>query len=201
MTGPATTYGRRIPAGTELHRIHRDRTGSVAFFDTHPERGRFNLVGVAGRGTCYLAMEPLGSYVETLGRILSRPVGDIEARRYSVVTLDRDIELFDLTMSEARSAYVADGLDLTATVGAGDSYELPQRLALLTHDDGYDGILYTARHDNSHSLECVAFFGPAGANDNVFNTTKTDHVPQHLIDLARQVFGITILPNPPNTDW
>lgn len=187
-----------IAAGTELHRIHGTRPGSVAFFDTSPH-GRFNLTDVAHRGTCYLALDPLGAYVETLGRILTRSVSDIAGRRHSVVTIGRDLHLFDMTRSEARSAYVNDGLDLTATIGAGDSYDAPQRLARLAHEDDYDGILCTARHDPGHEHLALALFGPAGPNDTdvVFATCKTDTITDDLVDAGRTTFGIAVFPDPP----
>lgn len=199
MSAPPDVYGRRIAAGTELHRIHSTLAGSAAFFDADRVRGRFNLVGVTDRGTCYLALDPLGAYVETLGRILTRSISDIARRRHTVVTLERDLQLFDLTRSEARSAYRSDGLDLTATIGAGDSYDTPQRLARLTHDDGYDGIVYTARHDPGHRYESVALFGPAGPHESdvVFASAKTSEIAADLILTGTRTFGIVILPDPP----
>lgn len=103
----------------------------------------------------------LGAYVETLGRVLTRSASDVARRRHSVVTLDRDLRLFDLTRSEARSAYRRENLDLTATIGAGDDYGTPQRLAALTYRDGFDGILYHARHDPGHRHDSIALFGSA----------------------------------------
>lgn len=199
MSTPWAKHGRGVAAGTELHRIHSTLPGSVAFFDTDRVRGRFNLVDVTDRGTCYLALDPLGAYVETLGRILTRPISDIARRRHSVVTVGRNLHLFDLTRSEARGAYRSEGLDLTATIAAGDSYDTPQRLARLTHDDGYDGIVYTARHDPGHRREAVALFGPAGPNDSdvVFASSKTSEISADLISAGTYTFGIVILPDPP----
>lgn len=189
------THVHAVAGGTALHRIHRARAGFVAFFDTS-EHGRFNLVDVAERGTCYLALHGLGAYVETLGRILTRPRSDLDDRRHSTITVNRDLRLFDLTRSNARSAYRHVGLDLTATIAAGNDYTTPQRLARVTHDDGYDGIFYTARHDPAHTLHSVALFGPAGTNDTdtVFATCKTDTIGDDLIDAARATFGIVVLP-------
>lgn len=186
---------RVVAADTAMHRIHRSRPGSVAFFDTS-EHGRFNLVDVAERDTCYLALDALGAYVETLGRILTRPRSDLDDRRHITVSVDRDLRLFNLTRSHARATYREIGLDLTATVGAGDDYSLPQRLARVVHEDGYDGIFYTARHDPAHSLRSVALFGPAGANDTdaVFASCKTDIIGDDLVDDARSTFGIVVLP-------
>lgn len=198
MTGADDPSHRRIiDAGTVLHRIHRDRPGSIAFFDTSVH-GRFNLTDIADRGTCYLTIDALGAYVETLGRILTRPQLDVDERRHSAVTIDRALHLFDLTRPTARSAYRSAGLDLTATIAAGDSYDRPPKLARLAHEDGYDGIHYTARHDPGHGLGCIALFGPAGPNDTitVFSTCKTDVIDDDLIESGRSTFGIEILPTP-----
>lgn len=198
MTEPhPAQHDRVIKAGTRLHRIHSTRQGSLAYFDTTSD-GRFNLTDVAGRGTCYLAFDPLGAYVETLGRILTRPRSDVHRRRHSVVTVGRDLNLFDLTQSASRNAYQAEGLDLTATIGAGDSYTNPQRLARLIHDDHFDGIVFTARHDPGHTLSCIALFGPSGPNDTerVFDTCKTAEISDELIEAGRTTFGIEILPEP-----
>lgn len=150
------------------------------------------------RGTCYLALDPLGAYIETLGRILTRSRDDINARRHSTVAVGRDLRLFDLTRSEARAAYRSAGLDLTATIGAGDDYDAPQRLARLVHDDDYDGILYTARHDPGHTHRSIALFGPAGPNDTdaIFDFCETDTIGNDLIEAGRATFGIVVLPYP-----
>lgn len=191
-------FARKVAPGTNLYRVHRRRSGSVAFFDisTH---GRFNLTDLVGRGTCYLALEPLGAYLETLGRVLTRSRTDLADREYSVVTLDRVLSLFDLTRSDVRSAYRSEGLDLTATISGGDDYSDSQRLSRLAHDDGYDGIVYKARHDPGCQYESVALFGPAGSNEHnaVFATCATTAIPEELVKAGTDTFGIVVLPDPP----
>lgn len=191
-------FVRRLDAGTELHRIHGLRPGSTAFFDSSPH-GRFNLTDVPGRGTCYLALDALGAYVETLGRVLTRSASDIARRRHSVITVDRDLRLFGLTRSEARSAYRHENLDLTATIAAGDDYATPQRLAALTYRDGYDGILYRARHDPGHRHDSIALFGPAGPNETVtvFATCNTAEIGKGVVAAGTRTFGIVVLPDYP----
>jgi hypothetical protein len=198
VTADDDRFVRLLVAGTELHRIHGLRPGSAAFFDTSPH-GRFNLTDTPGQGTCYLALDALGAYVETLGRVLTRSVSDIARRRHSVVTLDRVLRLFDLTRSEARSAYRHENLDLTATIGAGDDYGTPQRLAALTYRDGYDGILYRARHDPGHRHESIALFGPAGPNetDTVFAICNTAEIGLGIVAAGTRTFGIVVLPEHP----
>ena len=198
MTADDDRFVRLLDAGTELHRIHGLRPGSVAFFDSSPH-GRFNLTDVPGQGTCYLALDALGAYVETLGRVLTRYASDITRRRHSVVSFGRDLRLFDLTRSEARSAYQHENLDLTATIGAGDDYGTPQRLAALTYLDGYDGILYRARHDPGHRHDSIALFGPAGPNETaaVFATCNTAEIASSIVADGTRTFGIVVLPDYP----
>ena len=72
MTEPATAgHDCIVAAGSPLHRIHRDRPGAIAWFDKSAH-GRFNLTDVPDGGTCLLALDPLGAYIETLGPILTR---------------------------------------------------------------------------------------------------------------------------------
>lgn len=116
----------------------------------------------------------------------------------SLESVNRDLRLFDLTRSGARAAYWSAGLDLTATIGAGDDYAVPQRLARLVHDDDYDGILYTARHDPGHTDRNMALFGPAGLNDTdaMFDFCGTEAIGDALIEAGRATFGIVVLHYP-----
>jgi|GEM_PF-2394706 len=64
MTEPATAgHDCIVAAGTPLHRIHRNRPGAIAWFDTSAH-GRFNLTDIPEGGTCCLALDPLGAYIE-----------------------------------------------------------------------------------------------------------------------------------------
>ena len=53
-----------LPTTRALYRIHRQDRGPW-YFDNGPT-GRFNLSGAFG--TCYLALVPEGTFLETLGR-------------------------------------------------------------------------------------------------------------------------------------
>jgi len=119
------------------------------------------------------------------------------------------LRLIDPTRSEARAAYRSAGLDLTATIGAGDDYAgddyagddyaAPQRLARLVHDDDYDGMLYTARHDPGHTHRSIALFGPAGPNDTdaVFDFCETRPLATASSKLDERRSGSSCFAAPP----
>ncbi|MBV9170509.1 MAG: RES domain-containing protein [Chloroflexi bacterium] len=53
-----------LPTSRELYRVHRRDRGAWYFDSSYS--GRFNLSGKFG--TCYLALQPEGAFLETLGR-------------------------------------------------------------------------------------------------------------------------------------
>ena len=167
-----------------LWRIH---AGDVApwFFDTGPE-GRFNLPDT---GTCYLAEEPIGAFVEKFGRLL-RPGGAIpgslvDTQRLSSLRRPR-ARVVDLT--DARVLGLAG---LTAEIHATTDYGLTQSWATALRDAGYGGIRYKARHDPRGQLISIAFFGSDKPPRTAAETTA---VPIDLIHEASTTFAITVLP-------
>lgn len=167
-----------------LWRIHA-ADAAPWFFDTGPE-GRFNLPDA---GTCYLAEEPLGAFVEKFGRLL-RPGGVIpeslvDAQRLSSLRPPR-ARVVDLT--DRRVLGLAG---LTAEINTTTDYRLTQAWALAFRDAGYAGIHYKARHDPRGQLVSIALFG----SDKPPRTAeKTTAVPIDLIHEAAAAFAITVLP-------
>lgn len=171
--------------GTEaLWRIHAADV-SHWFFDAGPE-GRFNL---ADLGTCYLAEEPIGAFVEKFGRLL-RPGGVIPEPLVDTQRLSRlrppKTNVVDLT-----DPSVLGLAGLTAEIHATIDYGLTQSWARALRDAGYRGIRYKARHDPRGQLVSVALFGsdkpPRGG-------AKTTGIPVDLIHEASTTFAITVLP-------
>jgi hypothetical protein len=155
------------------------------FFDVGPD-GRFNL---AESGTCYLAQEPIGAFVEKLGRLL-RPGGAIpeplvDTHRLSKLRPPR-ARVVDLT-----DPSVLGLIGLTAEIHSTTDYDLTQGWALALQEAGYDGIRYRARHDPRGQLVSIALFGkgkpPRGA-------ARTTPIPIGLIHEASTTFAITVLP-------
>lgn len=167
-----------------LWRIH---TADVApwFFDIGPD-GRFNL---AESGTCYLAEEPIGAFVEKFGRLL-RPDGVIPEPLVDVQRLSRlrppKAEVVDLT-----DPTVLGLVGLTAEIHSTTDYNLTQGWALAFQEAGYAGIRYKARHDPSGRLVSIALFG---SEKPPRRAAKTTAIPIELIHEASSTFAITVLP-------
>lgn len=171
--------------GTEaLWRIHA-ADASPWFFDTRPD-GRFTL---ADAGTCYLAEEPIGAFVEKFGRLL-RPGGVIPEPLVDTQRLSRlrppKVSVVDLTDSK-----VLGLAGLTAEIHATTDYGLTQNWASALRDAGYAGVRYKARHDPRGQLVSIALFGSAKPPRSAAKTTT---IPVDLIHEASATFAITVLP-------
>jgi len=171
--------------GTEaLWRIHAADV-SPWFFDAGPD-GRFNL---ADRGTCYLAEEPIGAFVEKFGRLL-RPGGVIPEPLVDTQRLSRlrppKVSVVDLT-----DPTVLGLADLTAEIHTTTDYGLTQNWAKALRDAGYAGIRYKARHDPRGQLVSIALFGSVKPPKAA---PKTTTIPVDLIHEASTTFAITVLP-------
>lgn len=176
---PSTKLGTK-----PLGRIH---AADVApwFFDVGPVGG-FNL---AESGTCYLAEEPIGAFVEKFGRLL-RPGGVIPEPMVDAQRLSRlrppNANVVDLT-----DPTVLGLIGLTAEIHSTSDYNLTQGWALALQEAGYDGIRYKARHDPRGQLVSIALFG---SNKPPRSGAKTTAVPVDLIHEASATFAITVLP-------
>lgn len=170
--------------GKPVWRIH---AADVApwFFDVGPD-GRFNL---AESGTCYLAEEPTGAFVEKFGRLL-RPGGVIpeslvNAQRLSSLRPPK-AEVVDLT-----DPTVLGLAGLTAEIHSTTDYDRTQGWALAFQEAGYAGIRYKARHDPRGQLISIALFGASKPPKGKVTTTA---IPVDLIHEASTTFAITALP-------
>lgn len=167
-----------------LWRIH---AADVApwFFDVGPD-GRFNL---AESGTCYLAEEPIGAFVEKFGRLLRPgaviPEPLVDMQRLSGLHAPK-ANLVDLTNPK-----VLGLAGLTAEIHSTTDYDLTQGWALALQEAGYDGIRYKARHDPRGHLVSIALFG---SDKSPRSAAKTTTIPVDLIHEAATTFSITVLP-------
>jgi hypothetical protein len=176
---PTATLGTEV-----VWRIHTAE-GSPWFFDSGPD-GRFNL---RDTGTCYLAEEPIGAFVEKFGRLV-RPGGVIpeslvQSQRLSRVRPPK-VDVVDLT-----NPRVLGLVGLTAQIHMTIDYDLTQGWAKALRDAGYAGIRYKARHDPRGQLVSLALFGPGKAPLDPPSTTP---IPADLIHEASTTFAITVLP-------
>jgi hypothetical protein len=180
------------PRNTPLYRVHY--IGLELHFSTGG--GRFDITDGSGFGTCYIAEEPLGAFVESLGRIKVRTKSDIAERQLSTLKFERDLRLFDVTAR--RNRWVYDGWDLNADIAAGDDYRRSQQFASIVAEEGLDGIYYAARHDPAHSFRSLAIFGTAGGTiESAGVSIKTDNIPEWLVQSASHEFGFQVIDEEP----
>ena len=175
--------GTKLGADT-LWRIHAADV-SPWFFDPGPE-GRFNL---ADAGTCYLAEEPIGAFVEKFGRLL-RPGGVVpeplvDAQRLSGLRPPK-VKVVDFT-----NPRVLGLIGLTAEIHTTTDYGLTQSWAKALGHAGYAGVRYKARHDPRGRLVSIALFG---SGKPPRSAAKTTAIPVDLIHEASTAFAITVLP-------
>lgn len=176
---PGATLGTK-----SLWRIHAADVDPW-FFDVGPD-GRFNL---AESGTCYLAEEPIGAFVEKFGRLL-RPGGAVPQPLVDSQRLSR------LRPPKARIVDLTDpsvlGLaGLTAEIHSTTDYDRTQGWALALQEAGYDGVRYKARHDPRGQLVSIALFGTGKPPRSA---AKTMAIPVDLIHEASSTFAINVLP-------
>jgi hypothetical protein len=176
---PSTKLGTK-----NLWRIH---AADVApwHFDIGPD-GRFNL---AQSGTCYLAEEPIGAFVEKFGRLI-RPGGAIPEPLVDTQRLSR-LRPPKATVVDLTDPTVLGLIGLTAEIHATTDYNLTQGWALAFQEAGYDGIRYKARHDPRGQLVSFALFG---SHKPPRSAAKTTAIPVDLIHEASTTFAIAILP-------
>lgn len=168
-------------ARSALWRIHR-RDRSPWWFASEG-LGRFDLA--RPRGTCYLAEDPLGAFVEVF-----RAPGGVGPRELAAVGLarlrpPRGLRLADTTVARARRFGVT--LELSST----PDYTLTRAWARALADAGFDGVRHRLRHDPSGALLGVALFGAAGEAPWRW-TSRT--IPDDVLTEARRRFGILVLP-------
>jgi hypothetical protein len=176
---PSTKLGAEA-----LWRIHA-ADATPWFFDVGPD-GRFNL---ADAGTCYLAEESIGAFIEKFGRLL-RPGGVIPEPLVDAQRLSRlrppKANVVDLT-----DPTVLGLIGLTAAIHSTTDFNLTQGWALALQEAGYDGIRYKARHDPRGQLVSIALFGSSKPPRSAAETTA---IPVDLIHEASTTFAITVLP-------
>jgi len=184
---PARTWRSRRP----LWRIHRAERG--AWWFSTDGSGRFDPVHVSGLGACYLAQEPLGTFVEVFRtRLELVSDDDVATRRLARIEFDRDLRLADVCSRRALR------FGITAEIGAGGEYDTSQAFACDAARAGFDGIRWWLRHDPRQRLVGIALFGPAGAPPEYAALPRPSprELDEQLLDEAGRKFGYRALPRP-----
>jgi len=184
-------FPRRTLRGERtVHRIHRS-TRTPWWFSSAGD-GRFDPVGAAGMGACYLAEAPLGAWVEVFRKRQLLAEVEIAQRSLLAVALGRDLRLADVASRRALS------FGVTASLGAGERFQDSQTFAAQVLADGFDGVRYLVRHDPAQRLYGLALFSQAGAPDPDDPRWPADDgpVPDGLVRDAERLFGYRVLPTP-----
>ncbi|MGB2954228.1 MAG: RES family NAD+ phosphorylase [Gaiellaceae bacterium] len=178
---PAFDLGRR----QILYRIHRNDVG--AWWFSTDGSGRFDLVD-GERGTCYLALSPVGAFIEVFRTVTVIPEAEVDARSLSSLVAPKRTMLADCTVAPARRVRI------TGAIHTQPDYELPQAWATGFAAAGFGGIRYRVSHDPAQRELGVALFGPAG--DQPFPVKRTEAITAEVIEEARRRFGLVVAPTP-----
>lgn len=165
-----------------LYRIHKSVYGPWWFSSDGPLR--FDLP--FPMGTCYLAEEGIGAFVEAFqdwtGTIA--PEEEISARRMSRLAAPRPMTIADCTNARALA------FGVTAEIHASPDRRLTQVWAAALAQEGFDGIRFFVRHDPAQQRVGIAVFGAAGeVSWPIQATTSITH--DFISDVERQ-FGIRV---------
>lgn len=176
---------RRVTPRRTVWRIHR-RENPPWWFCADLQC-RFDLS--APQGTCYVAEEPLGAFVEVFTDVTLVAEEDIERRRLSAVHVPRTLRLADCTDAASRT------FGCTGEIHTTVDYDLTQRWARAFSLASFDGIRYLVRHDPAQRRAGVALFGKAGEAED-WPDPETQLIDEDLLMEAARRFGIRVLPRP-----
>lgn len=173
-----------------LYRIHRVDHGPWFFASADRAFGRFDLRPPLG--TCYVALERVGAFLEAFQAVLPTiPQAEVAARRVSMLHVPTAVHLADCTSE------MAAGFGITGEIHSSADRAVTRAWAESFSAAGFAGILYAIRHDPSQRCRAVALFGPAGVpNAEAFPSVTTRPIGRALIAEAARRFGVAVLPHP-----
>jgi hypothetical protein len=167
-----------------LYRIHRTDAGPWWF--SGDGSGRFDLRD--GRGSCYLAVTPVGAFIEVFRVATVIPEAEVEARSLSSLVPSTRARLADCTVSAARK------FGITGAIHTQPDYTVPHAWAEAFAAFGFGGIRYRVSHDPAQRELGVVLFGDAG--EQSLPVRRTEPIPASVIEAARQRFGLIVAPTP-----
>jgi hypothetical protein len=175
-----------LPAGSLVFRTHRQADGPW-FFDDGPE-GRFNLPAGSGEGTCYLAADPVGAFLEVFWRMRVVSDADVRVRAQFTAELSGALRLADLT------AKAVGRFGINAEIHTTPDYLLHRAWAEALRSAGFDGLRYLTRSDPGMRQVGYALFGPAGAIGRTsLALGSSGPIGEEIIELAAG-YGVLVLP-------
>lgn len=173
----------------ELWRIHGEER-EPSFFNSSGS-GRFDLLDVRGRGTCYLSSTPAGAFVEVFGDMLIVPRELVARKR-----LSRAVAADKLRLANVTDPLVIGRYGLGQEISSNLDYGPTQRWATALHANGFDGIWYSARHDPSGVSRSIAAFGQSPFDADRFTWTTFDLPQDGLLEEVAMTYGIEVLRAP-----
>jgi hypothetical protein len=173
-------------SGATPYRIHR--AGRSPWWFSSDGTGRFDLPPGSGRGTCYLAEEPVGCFLEVFRFWSLVPEAELATRRIACLGLP-PVLLADCTSGLCRE------FGLTGEIHSTPDYAQTQAWAAAFEAAGFDGIRYLLRHDPGQHLTGVALFGPAGAASWP-HLRPSEPIGPKVIEEAERRFGVRVVPTP-----
>lgn len=170
---------------SDRHPAFFSSTGNYRFDPPRHSHGEF--------GTCYTALDPLGAFMETFGRLNVIPQHIVDTKVISELYLAKPVRIADLTAPS-----IAGDFGIYGDISTGAEYDVPQLWASALRGAGFDGVHYIARHDPSGDLRSVALFGPPGEQPSLFQELKAAvPIPRDLVEQAKSYFHVTIIPTAP----
>ena len=174
---------RTLRGDRAIYRVHK--AGQSPWWFSDDGSGRFDPIGT-GHGACYFADRPIGAWIEVFRKRMLLAEAEVIGRALFTVQLGRDLRLADVTSRRALQYGV------TASVGAGESYDASHELAAAALAAGFDGVRYLVRHDPAQKLHGYALFGPAGD----WPAGTDTRIPDGLVEEAQRLFRYRLLPTP-----
>jgi hypothetical protein len=175
---------RALRSTTDLVRIQPNDLGPWWF--SSGGHGRFDLA--PPNGTCYVALSPLGAFVEVFRGFTIVDSADVAHRALSRLCVPRDVVLADCTSPRARRFGVTGEIHSTA------DYTATQGWAEAFRGAGFAGVRYFCGQDPSQRELGVALFGVAGAAD--WPVAETTPIAEQVLRAVERRFGIHVLPTP-----
>jgi hypothetical protein len=184
---------RTLRAGGILHRAHGVGAGVIFFGPGEGKAPRYRFDSPDGSyGVCYLGLSEEAAFVEG---VVHQPVprrlfseASLSARAIATVRIEESIRAVRLY----GKYLIGNGAD--AAVVHGDDYaglSRPWSRAIHDHQDGVDGILYSARHDDS--VQALALFDRASHKIQAVSSHPLSGSDLRTLRLLDR-YGIGLLP-------